>query len=230
MPELGAVIGGVLAEFVRSRVIADRLTADLVEQYESHPVLSSMAVPRVTIGEAEVTVRYVIEGVDIPPTKEPNFNQLKADLAPRLSRNLTAELMSGSRGDPEMEDAVLKIAARVKPPTVAQLGKALDGDSGDAVKAMVTQAVKAFSELPPGVRRKLGTKTLFIKQVEQLLSKELTAALADVKRASDLESILASKINVSVKADELPDDTTRIQEITVTVRSEDLDMIDTSEG
>ena len=55
MARLGSVLGALIAELVQARAIADRLTRDLVEEYESDPVLAAMNVPRVTIGESFFT-------------------------------------------------------------------------------------------------------------------------------------------------------------------------------
>jgi hypothetical protein len=225
MAELGAVVGAVLAEFVRARAIADKLTAGIVAEYEADPVLSSMNVPRVVIGEATVTVRYVVDDIETPTKPTPDPTKVKTDVGGRIKTKLASELGRDIGNDDEARDALRKIAGNVTAPTVPQIRKAIAGDSSDSVRSVSDRVVAAFSELPPGIRRKLGTKRQFTSVVERAVADELDAAIVDANRAADLKAVLASKVNVSVGRAEMPDDPSKIQEVTVTVRPEDLDVI-----
>ncbi len=54
--------------------------------------------------------------------------------------------------------------------------------------------------------------------------------LKDASRRAALQAALASKVEVSIAKDQLPDDPARIQELTLTVRGEDLDLVLGKEG
>jgi hypothetical protein len=63
VPQLGIVLGGMLAEITRARAVADRLTRDLVQQYDGDPVLRSLSVPRVALDGVSLALRFAVSDV-----------------------------------------------------------------------------------------------------------------------------------------------------------------------
>ncbi len=60
MPTLEDILGAVLKDLLKARAAADAVSADLRGEYQQNAVLSQLSVPRLTIGQATLTVRYVV--------------------------------------------------------------------------------------------------------------------------------------------------------------------------
>lgn len=230
MARLGSVLGGILAELTRARVIADQLTKELVADYEADPVLSSLTVPRVTLSEANLTLRFAVEEIAEvePPAVNPAevaeewqqraasvvfrqvFDRLKLDRAERSSVTTTIIREAGI------------LAGRA---SVADMREALRGNNANVLAATARPALEAWNKLPPVIRTKMGGKALFRRELSVALRTEFNAWMA---RRSSLESVraaLASKVSVAVTRGELPSDPEQIQEFQLTLRGEDLDLL-----
>jgi hypothetical protein len=66
VPRLGEVLGALLTDVVRARLAADELTAQALAAYRADPVLSSMSVPRVTVSNMTIRLRYITSAVETP--------------------------------------------------------------------------------------------------------------------------------------------------------------------
>lgn len=226
MAQLGSVIGALLAELTRARVIADQLTADLVAEYERNPVLSAMNVPRVTIGEADVTLRYTVDQLVTPPAVGPDMNAAKTAFDRRVAVEVLPTVMARMNADEAVAaEAVKVMERRAKPPGVTELRAAAAGNAAPAVKAATESVLVGFDELPAATRRKIGTKTEFRKELERALSVEVEAVVRDASRQASLQAVLASKMEVSVAKESLSEDPTRVQELTLSIRGDDLDVV-----
>jgi hypothetical protein len=58
MPQLSAVLAGILRDVTTARVKADTTSAELVEYYRKDPVLQCFPVPRVEIKELTIHLRF----------------------------------------------------------------------------------------------------------------------------------------------------------------------------
>lgn len=224
MAQLGSVVGGILAELARARVVADRLTRDLVGEYEDDPILSGLSVPRVKLSEATLTVRYVVNEVASAEPVEPDpvvvgsrWQKVARDeLVPRALESL------GVTGDERR--AVSKVIA-VKAVGVRTTEQALGGDTAALVDATVEGVLESWNEIPVGVRRRLGGKSAFRSELRTRAATQLESFLARAARDRLLSSVLASKIDVGVLTADLPEDPSRIQEVQLTVTGEDLELV-----
>lgn len=66
MPRLGEVLGALLTDVVRARLAADELTAQALSAYRADPVLSALSVPRVTVSDMTIRLRYITSSVQTP--------------------------------------------------------------------------------------------------------------------------------------------------------------------
>lgn len=64
MPSLDEVLGAVFTSIARARVLADEETVAIAERYLEHPLLRTMAVPRVRIPEVTIELPLVVDGHD----------------------------------------------------------------------------------------------------------------------------------------------------------------------
>lgn len=63
MPTLNEYLGGLIASVTNARVMADAQTVAVAEQYARHDLLKHFAVPRMRIGDIELTIPVAIEGL-----------------------------------------------------------------------------------------------------------------------------------------------------------------------
>lgn len=63
MPTLNEYLGGLIASVTNARVMADAQTVAVAEQYARHDLLRHFAVPRMRIGDIELTIPIAIEGL-----------------------------------------------------------------------------------------------------------------------------------------------------------------------
>jgi hypothetical protein len=63
MPTLNEYLGGLIASVTQARVMADAQTVAVAEQYARHDLLKHFAVPRMRIGDIELTIPVAIEGL-----------------------------------------------------------------------------------------------------------------------------------------------------------------------
>jgi hypothetical protein len=63
MPTLNEYLGGLVASITDARVIADLQTVQVAEQYAKHDLLKHFSVPRMRIGDIELTIPLAIEGL-----------------------------------------------------------------------------------------------------------------------------------------------------------------------
>jgi hypothetical protein len=63
MPNLNEYLGGLFNSIASARVISDLQTAQLAEQYAQHEILRHFSVPRMRIGDVELTIPIAIQGM-----------------------------------------------------------------------------------------------------------------------------------------------------------------------
>lgn len=226
MARLGSVLGGILAEVTRARLIADGLTRDLVAEYESDPVLASLSVPRVVVGEATVSIRFTVQGLEEAPPAPPEVDAVRVEwprhAAARALPNALARL-----GLTETDrDAVLAaVEAPTAKPTTAQIRDALAGRPRAAASSTAKPIVDSWTKFPPEIRKRLGGKVAFRGRLDDILAEDLTSFIEREASRSLVRAALASKLDVAIKRDELPTDPAQLQEIRLVLRGEDLDII-----
>jgi hypothetical protein len=229
MPRLGSVLGAILAEIERARLIADQLTKDLVAEYRSDTVLSSMTVPRVALDQAELTLKFAVSDVIEEEPAVVSTGSMAELVGRRVASTILPEVLEW-RGlsESERQDVAARLTgsrrAGVRVPARIATD-ALAGKFATSTRATADAVLKGWDELPSDVRTKLGTKTEFRQDLESRLARELPSL---VGRANELELVkaaLASRIEVAVASSELPTQADQIQELKLMIRGEDVSLI-----
>ncbi len=227
MAELGALLGGILAELARARQIADQLTRELVAEYEKDPVLASMSVPRVTMSEVNLTLRFTVDEVEAVPPAEPAPTMVREEWQPRLGEKLLAVLGREVDLDPDERKTLAALVAKTSganiPPAV--LKQAVQGKVGPAVDAVVKPVLASWNRLPVGLRKKLGNKGAFTRAVSRVVEQDLTQYLKRQRSKAFVEAALASRVKVAVQRNELPPEPSQQQEIQLTLSESDLEIV-----
>ncbi len=227
MAELGALLGGILAELARARMIADQLTRELAEEYEQDPLLASMSVPRITMDEVNLTLRFAVDDVGEVPKAEPDPTALRERWQPTLPEKLRAHLGStvplDTAEEKALNDLLDNIGRRNLPAGAAR--EAIGGNVSKAASTAIQPITDGWNRLPPSLRRKLGNKSAFTKTLRSLVDDDLNRFLKRERTKAAIEAALASRVQVAVKRDELPSDPAQQQEIQLTLRGDDLDIL-----
>jgi len=230
MPRLGSVLGSILAELGRARVIADHLSRDLVGEYRDDPILASMSVPRVLLDRAELTLRFAVSDLVEADLKAPVAGNVSAEWARHVAANVVpAVLDSHGLSDAERKVAVARLvgsrdAPRISVPA-ATIGEAIAGNVASSATATTAAVLNTWGALPREVRTKIGTKAEFRRELEGRLAQE---AASFVGRAADAELVkaaLASRLDVGIRTDDLASQPEHIQELKITLRGEDVALI-----
>src|SRR5262245_25823058 len=64
MAKLSNVVGGLLRDLAESHVISDTYAVEIVDVYGRAPVLTQLPVPRLTIREAQLKLRFAISEIN----------------------------------------------------------------------------------------------------------------------------------------------------------------------
>jgi hypothetical protein len=235
MPRLGSVLGAILAEVARARLVADHLSRDLVDDYRADPILASMSVPRVLVDQAVLTVRFSVSEMVEAEVATPAEASAALGWARHLaSAVIPAVLDRHGLGDAERRATLARLvgsrdAPSIEiPPTVMR--DALAGDFVGSSRATTDALLQTWASLPREVRVKLGGKAAFRRELEGRLAREVASFVSRVREVELVKAALASRIDVGIRPDDLPTQSERIQELTLTLRGEDLSLIVESDG
>lgn len=235
MARLGSVLGAILAELTRARLVADELTKDLVSEYRDDPVLASMTVPRVVLDEVALTLRFGVSDLEEAPGLAPDAESVRAEWVGHAGSTVLPRVLD-RLGVPAAErstviDAIADAAGKpVGSPPLIDVRRAIAGERKKMAQASAQPLVDAWSALPTGVRSTLGAKTAFRRELEQIMRRELDLFIDRQFEMNLVKVALASRIDVAVIAQELPQDPNLVQELRITVRGEDLDLVVETRG
>lgn len=128
MPTLNEYLGGLVASITDARVIADLQTVQVAEQYAKHDLLKHFSVPRMRIGDIELTIPVAIEGLSersgyqLDPIGNAEFKHICArelsrfvgyvELPPVAGQKLLTALDTHI---PKLVDGIRETGERVKP-------------------------------------------------------------------------------------------------------------------
>ena len=224
MPRLGAVVGGILAELAQARLIADRLTRELVQEYEADPVLSTMAVPRVSIGGASIRLRFVVDDIVEPEQPKVDVNDAVTVWNGFRASGLIPRLMS----TPDLSASQkVNMGAVLTTPIITKtaMGAALGGNKVVLVDAASEGIMEQWDALDTGTKRSLGGKDAFRRAVASAVREEVDTFVERLDREAAVRSALRSQTFVGVVSSDLAQEGERVHELELTITSQDLDVI-----
>lgn len=236
MARLGAVLGGILAEITRARVISDRLTRDLFADYEEDPILASLSVPRVTIGGAEIVLRFTVSDFEEQPASDPDASGIRdrwlVHAKDTVLPSLLAEVGLDETARSEVIEAIgAETSNLVGRPRVTDIRAALKEDAGPAATATAKPLLDNWTAIPRGVRDKIGTKTTFRRTLSERLESELATFVNRVVAEETIQAALASRMEVAINHTQLSsEEPETLQEVRLSLSSQDLDTLLSGEG
>lgn len=224
MARLGSVVGGILKELAQARAIADRHSRDLVSEYERDPVLSTFSVPRVTLGEITLTLRFAVNDLEEEPSIAKDYTHLAAEWQRHASKVLVEKSVERLSVTPELRTRAVG-GFKAKVIASEAMVEAITKSPKRAAQLTTDALLEQWNGLPLEVRQALGGKTEFRRALLATAEAELTTLLLRENRLDDLRQVLASRLDIGIRTAELPENPQRIHEMTLTLRGEDLEMV-----
>lgn len=214
MPRLGLIVGAVLADVMRARLAADELSRELAGEYRQDPILASMSVPRVVVDEATLTLHFSVADVDeLKQAAEPDPRELRS----AWRRHAVAELVP-----PEIAELG---PVAVGKPSLSEVRRAIAGNHDGLVAATLEPLFETWRKLPGELRSQLGGKAAFRRQLERDTLETFRTFLVHWHDRDLIRAALRSRIEVAVRPDELPAEPELIQELRITARGDDMDVL-----
>lgn len=225
MPKLSEIVGGLMRDLARSHVVADAQTRQVFESYQKDPVLAHFPVPRITIKQATVKLKFSITS-HAPPATPPDPREFQALLGKSIRERMLPDFLLGigkldnrevtARLTADIEKAGLHSriqgAQLVDPQKLPQLQQ--------DVSALLVEQIRAlpkyiFKQLPEG-------------EIDAAVKKAVAREMREVQRAAiNLKQAMESAQNdldVAVRAEELKAlADTQLNELELTVNLEDVE-------
>jgi hypothetical protein len=230
MARLGSVLGAILAELARARLVSDELSKTLAAEYRGDPILASMSIPRLVLDEVALTLRFSVSDLVEAPVTTPDAGTLRDDWIVFAETNVVPGVLERFQIPQEDRATVMDIVkdtagVPVGIPTISDVRTAVGGDRKPAVAATVAPVLDAWTSLPAGIRSVIGTKTTFRRELERDLAEQFGLFVDRQQELALVQAALASELQVAVVRDQLPEDPSLMQEFRLTVRGQDLDVL-----
>jgi len=223
--QLSDVVGGLLRDLVQSHSIADAYTVRTLEMYQRDGVLSHFPVARLTISQAQLTVRFAIAGVQPPKGSPPDTGELRELWLTALRERIVPDSLR-EIGRLDNQRLVAAIAKRLE---VQDAGSSIepamlleDGQEARLAEATLKYLSTLVESLPVSTRKALeGTDLMGVlgkavrREVPRL--RDAARALQEARGAGEGE------LDVLVTAEALkalPE--SQISQLTLTVGIEDV--------
>lgn len=234
MPKLGEVLGSLLTDVVRARLAADALTVQAVEAYRADPVLSSMAVPHVTVSDMTVHLRFLVNEVVVPEPPPADTARIQEDWNRLVRERILLRLAERRDEEGRVQLEQMRQELLVNPITIDKtVVDAVLAGKGEVLRdASVVRIVDRFREIPPRLRRSIGT----IPDIREELRREIAAGanqfVLEVQERQTAQQALRSRIDIDVVSGQLQTAAAHsVQELDVTVSLADVEtLLDTTAG
>jgi hypothetical protein len=224
VPRLGEVLGGLLTDVVRARLAADALTADALDAYRADPVLTSMSVPRVTVSNMTVRLRFLVSDVTVPEPRPLDIERAQDSWNVAVRERVLPQLLQGREGDPALrEDGQrLREALEAEPIVVDPdlLRRAVNGDAEPLADVTVAALLDRVRGLSTAARRRLGTLTQLREELQRGIRRELALFTERLRQSQAVEQALGSRLQVEVVSEllqQVPVESLQQLEVTVSI-------------
>ena len=226
MPRLSEIVGGLMRDLARSHVVSDAQTREVFESYKKDPVLTHFPVPRMTITQATVKLKFSIKD-HAPPTTSVDPKEYQ-DLVAKSIRERVVPQFLQTIGRFDNKEVTAKVTDRVE--KAALQTRIADTQLVDPERlpqleqSMTTLLLEQVRALPKYIVKQMPAGTALDVAMQQAVAREareVQQAAMILKR--NVENA-QNDIDVSVRADELKAlGDSQVNEILLTVALEDVE-------
>jgi hypothetical protein len=205
MPKLSEIVGGVMRDLARSHVVADAQTRQVFESYQKDPVLAHFPVPRVTIKQATIKLKFSVKD-HAPPTTGIDPKEYQDLLAKSIRERIVPTFLD-LVGKLDNKEVTAQVKTRIEkaglqtriPPTQIvdlQQGDQLEKD----VRDLLLEQVRAF---PRTVARHMPSGVTLDAAVQKAVAAEVREVQQAAVTLKQTVESAQNDLDVSVRAEEL---------------------------
>lgn len=169
MAELTDVLGAMLRDITRSRVMADLFSRDVGEEYSQDPILSVFPVPRVEIKQASVELLFAVNEVG---KRLPDYHEVVRAKAPRHAAELADQLFNDAVLENAQKDKLLALLQEKEINLTEQLAAIVV----QVLTSSTAEVAKALMNEPEPLRAKLEEPLLAVllgdRDIRAILTRE----------------------------------------------------------
>lgn len=230
MAKLGELISGILSDLTESRVLADTVSRDFAEEYRKDPILSQVPVPRVTIKDVTLRLRFAVsEHQSVEP---PKFDEAEAARMWRkeLTANVVTNVLREALASDPRSDQADDIAAEIISPSTKvrfRVGDAVGGKPQHTIESSVEYLLTSFKKLKPDLRKRLPSDAALRRELTASVRSHLDDFVGKLKLIQDAKQAGKTRLDVLIRSadlKEIPENA--VQEITLSLALDDLTVVD----
>lgn len=226
MTKLSNVVGGLMRDLAQSHTISDAFTVELIDTYRREATLSQLPLPRLSIQQARLTLRFAVTAVqDDVVGLDPGE---LGDLWLRTVRDRVVPKALTAVGRIDNRRVVDAFERRLATPgasaSVDPRALLAEGAEAELVQATLTYLSSLVESLPPSTRRTFENTDL-AGSFERIARAEIPELRAAARQLEQARRAAQADLNVSVTTDALttvPD--SQISELVLTVSMEEIQL------
>ncbi|MBI5895367.1 MAG: hypothetical protein HZB24_04930 [Desulfobacterales bacterium] len=225
MAKLSDIVGGLLRDLSQSHAVADSHTRQILETYKKDPVLAQFPVPRLTIRQATLRLKFLVKDQSAPP-EDDDPEEYRAIWAKALQERIMPRVLE-KLDKLDNKAVVATLAGRLSQPEVERavtFTRLLDGTQRAALqKETVELLAREFRALPKSVQRYLPKEDQILKVATEVVALEIPEIQRAAKKLQEVRGAALARIDVTVNAEDLrqaPE--SQVSEIELTVGLEEI--------
>lgn len=234
MPKLSELLGGLITDVTQARVTADLATRQYADLYARDPLLSRFPVPRVTVREVTLSMKFAVAQYKELDFQKIDLNSVHLLWKNRLQKAVLLDTFGAAIHPQKLSAATiehLQAALRKVDDPSFDFGTALAGDTRLLLSKSANYIVAAKKELPPDQRRLFPTvaelgrfaRSSAMRELKDNMSRMRQIAIA--RQASELDlQVLVKETDLA----EVPE--SQLSEFSLTLVMDDVEVLAPQDG
>ncbi|MGE0228739.1 MAG: hypothetical protein AB7I38_01105 [Dehalococcoidia bacterium] len=224
MTKLSTIVGGLMRDLAQSHAISDAYTLEAFDAYRRDTMLSHLPVPRLSIREAQITLRFAVDavqdakaGLDSDDLRALWLDAMRTRVIPRVLTDL------GRFDNERVVTAFDRRLEEAEPPAFIEAADLLaEGTEERLVKSTLTFLSAEVAKLPATVRRSIESAA-FAPTLERVVREEIPDLRSAARRLEAARQAAEGELEVSITRESLGTLADhQVSELTLTLTLEDL--------
>jgi hypothetical protein len=226
MAKLSEILGGILKDISQSRIVADTLTKEYSEIYQKDPLLSHLPVPRVTIKDVTLKLKFAVDEhskTEYGESVESEFGkQWKKELAEEVFPQIVHSSLNLKGTDFKITESARKAIEAERMPKFA-IAAAFEGKPEYMIDSTVRLLTKSKRRLPWQLRKEMPRVAQLRPEVEKYVRRVVEKKIPEMRQFSAAHEISKMDMDILVKKSDLEKiQESTLQELTFTITTEDI--------
>lgn len=214
MAKLSEILGGITKDITQAQITSDLVSLDYLQQYQEHPLLKKLDVPRVKIRDIQVNLKFAIDEAqsqnisDNAKTKVASLWKSQVDA--RLIPQVISSLVSDANSQKALTNVMLQSTKTSRQP-IFKADEILGGESSKVSKTTEDYVIDLVKKLPTSLRKTLPNLTDIRRQVNAVANENLTANVSKLNKVAMAQSVEDFDLNIIIEQEALQ--TTPVEQI-----------------